>query len=162
MSIALETVAPGLAGRLEEMTPGQQRTCVVAGARMAAMRTALVDPRIEAATAAAEAGRYGESPQRQDLQELTEELDEAAWDIQERVHRGAAREEAYLTAFRKARASSAWWCALDESPLKAAIEGLYEAHHAINDPAALAALIDRVLRSGQPSSETNPQSTAPS
>jgi len=96
------------------------------------------------------AGRLGDSPVRKDVETLTGELDEAAWTVQDRVDRGLGRQDDYTAAFRKARAAAVWWNALDEDPLRAALEGLYEAHHAIDDADALADVVDNVLDAESP------------
>ena len=141
MSAALESVAPGLTRRLEQTTPTKQRACAIAAARAALMHTSLMDRRVEAVMT----GRFGDSPERRELQILNEELDNAAWTVQDRVQRGTAAEEEYFTAFRRARAASACWHAVDRQPLRAALESAYEAHYAIDDAEALRHVIDRVL-----------------
>jgi hypothetical protein len=68
------------------------------------MHASLVDGGVEAAMT----GPLGDSPERHALERLTDELDNAAWTVQERVHRGTASRDEYFAAFRRARASSAW------------------------------------------------------
>ena len=45
---------------------------------------------------------------------ITEELDETAWDVQDKVDEGLIPEQAYLDAFSKARAVAAVGCALKQ------------------------------------------------
>lgn len=74
---------------------------------------------------------------RRSVAQLTEELDERAWDIQELVDTGAATEEAYLEAFRQARAAAAVGYALSPDPQTAAFESVYEAQAAVIDLGAV-------------------------
>lgn len=62
---------------------------------------------------------------------LTQELDEAAWDIQDRVDAGELSDVDYVQAFTKARAAAAVGFALGES-LAAVFDSLYEAYYAID------------------------------
>ena len=62
-------------------------------------------------------------------------LDEAAWDLQERMDAGQAAHDEYLAAFRRARAVTSLWFALDSDPMVAAMEASYEARAAADDAA---------------------------
>jgi hypothetical protein len=68
---------------------------------------------------------------------ITEELDETAWDVQDKVDEGLIPEQAYLDAFSKARAVAAVGCALETDPLQAALESVYEAQAATCDLVAI-------------------------
>ena len=144
MSVALESALPGLSARLDRASSEQQRAAALAAARMATMRAGLADLRIEAANQAVGTDRFGNSPERDAIEALLEELDNAAWILQEAAGGGASN-PVYLLAFRKARAAGALWSAMDEDPLRAAIEAIYEAHHAIADADALRLLVDKEL-----------------
>ena len=80
------------------------------------------------------------------MQLLVDELDETAGATQARQHAGAATEDDYLRDFRKARAASAMWFALDPDPLTAAIQSAYEAYHAVADSAVFLDLVGEALR----------------
>ena len=68
---------------------------------------------------------------RSRLDALTQELEETAWDIQDRIGAGDASEDEYRRAFAKARAVAAIGFALDGS-LAASFDSLYEAYYAID------------------------------
>lgn len=145
MAEALDSVFPGLSEELGRTAAADQRSLALASARMALLRTGARDPRIDAAEEAASDGRFGESPERAALAQLIDALDNAAWAIQDAVHRGTATDEAYLRAFREARAVASLFCAIGERPIESAVDGIYEAHHAIGDAEALRDLLDRIL-----------------
>lgn len=145
MAEALDSVLPGLSSRLRRATAEDQRSAGLASARMALLRTGVRDPRINAADAATSEGRFGASPEREALVPLIDALDSAAWRVQDKVHQGDATEEAYVRAFREARAVAALVSAIGEGPFESAIDGIYEAYHAIGDTQALGALLDRLL-----------------
>ena len=84
--------------------------------------------------------------QRDALQLLVDELDETAWATRARQHAGIATDEEYLRDFRKARAASAMWFALDPDPLTAAIQSAYEAYHAVADSAVLLDVVGQAFR----------------
>ena len=142
MSVSLDSAFPGLVRQLEAANPEGQLAVALAAAQTAIRRTQLREYRVDAAVSAK---RIGESAEREDVRVLSDELDEVAWTIQARMHQGAAAEEEYTRAFRRARAASALFFALDENPLSAAIQALYEAHHAIGDAEALRQVVDRIL-----------------
>lgn len=116
---------------------GAKRAYARAAVRAALARHELDDPRLTAALAALDAGRFGETPERAAAGHLVEELDEMAWDEQDR---GA--EEEYGIAFMRARAANAVVAALDTDPESAAYEAVYEANAALEDVPALRAALD--------------------
>jgi len=128
----LEAVAPDLAAHLREAGDDALRRVAASVSEIAVKRVSLVDPRLERSLSALEGGSAG-AKELASMQALVDELDEAAWDLQRRVHSGGSPESAYLEAFRKARAASAVASALDPDPHKAAIEAVYEAQAALGD-----------------------------
>jgi hypothetical protein len=133
VSWRLNTIAPDIVEELEREEEPQLRLAAerVAGA---ALREADVrDETVERALRALGDGRYGDSEERSAIKALADRLDELAWDIQERVDSGEADQKDYLAAFRKARAATALWFALDGDPRTAAIEAAYEAQAATDD-----------------------------
>jgi hypothetical protein len=142
MTTPLEAEFPGLARELEGATADEQRSAALAAAQMAIMRTELRDHRLDSAVIA---NRFGDCAERAAVSALTDELDDIAWTIQARVHDGAAAEEDYSRPFRRARAASALFFALNENPLDAATQGLYEARHAIGAAEALRQMFDGIL-----------------
>lgn len=133
MTWRLNTIAPDLVEQLEREPEPRLRT-MAEGVVDAALRDAEIrSETVDSALAALRAGRYGESDERSATKALADELDEAAWDIQERVDAGEAEQEDYLSAFRRARAATALWFALDDDPRTAAMEAAYEARAATDD-----------------------------
>lgn len=123
----LATVAPDLDEDIATADPVTLRRVTQAVSEAALRATLLEDARAEAALRAVESASFGDSDERQHVKELEVELDSTAWDIQDRVELGDRSQEQYLEAFRRARAASTLWFALDEDPLHAAAESTYEA-----------------------------------
>jgi hypothetical protein len=83
------------------------RQAAVGAARLAVERTGIADPRLDAALTAMKNARYGSMGERAAVAELVGELDIIAWDLQDEAEsRRSASDEAYSTAFRRARAAS--------------------------------------------------------
>jgi hypothetical protein len=136
MTSRLMTVAVDLVHQIEGLPPAALRRVAAEAASLAVARTQLADPRLGPALGALGAGSVMPSA-RQAIEQLTEELDERAWDIQELVDAGAASEEAYVEAFRQARAAAAVGYALNPDPQTAAFESVYEAQAAVVDLGAV-------------------------
>jgi hypothetical protein len=100
-------------------------------------------PQVRTARIALNDGPCGESPARAGLAALVKELDEAAWRLQEQDPNADA---AYLAAFRRARAASALWFALDCDPMTAAKEATYEAQAALQDLGRVRELVTSLLQ----------------
>jgi hypothetical protein len=133
MTWRLNTVAPDLVERLEgEGDPELRR--LTANVVEAALREQEVrDESVERGLDGLRNGRYGDAEDRAAVKALADRLDELAWDLQDQVDAGEAEQEDYLAAFRKARAATALWFALDPDPRTAAIEAVYEAQAATDD-----------------------------
>jgi len=143
----LATLAGDLVELLRRQPEHRLRSLSLRMAEVAEAHVGLGDPRLEEAIAALRAGRIGNGVMRTRLQQLTDELDEVAWDLQDRVKSGSAANEEYMKAFARARAVSAAWFALDPDPVKAAVEATYEAQAAINDLALIRREISSVISS---------------
>lgn len=137
MTARLATVAPDLVEVLGRKSPAQLRAIAVQASVWIVDEVGLVDPRLDAAFAALREMRVGRSPERDALKLLVDELDERAWDVQDEVDAGRARQEEYLVAFSLARAASAAWFALDGDSLQSALEAVYEAQAATGDLAGV-------------------------
>ena len=127
----LATIAPDLVASLEHQQPRRLRLVAASGAGLAVERVCLSDPRLEAALGALREGRLGDTSERTGVQCLAREIDEMAWDAQERAEAGGGSREAYVIAFRKARAAAAVGFALEADALTAALEAVCEAHAAV-------------------------------
>jgi len=122
---------------MEELSVGVLRRVAAEAATLAVARTQLKDPRLEVALQALNSIGAETAPAHGIAEEVTSELDAQAWDLQDLVDAGAASQEEYEEAFRKARAAAAVGYALDADPLTSACEAVYEAQAAIVDLAAV-------------------------
>lgn len=141
----LSTVAADLAEQLEHRPSSQLRKVATTAALLAVDRTSLVDSRLDTALAAIRDGAPGNRDECSAASRVTEELDERAWDIQEKVDEGMLPQEVYLEAFRRARAAASVGFALEVNPLQAALEAVYEAQAAVADLEAVRTAIDPLL-----------------
>ena len=141
----LEIEAPDLAAKLRSSRRANLRAAATAIAKLAVEQLSVQDARIDAGLMAAAAQAWGDSPVRADLQQLTAELDEIAWDIQDHAETGATVEADYEDAFRRARAVAALYFALDIDPANAAAESVYEAIHALDDLDLVYTVVDAAL-----------------
>jgi hypothetical protein len=135
MNTRLTTTAPDLVEELERCSPDRLRRIAERVAQAAIERAEINDERTDGALAALRAGSFGDTDARASAKALTDELDEVAWDIRDRVEAGDAEQEEYLAAFRRARAAMSLWFALDADPIVAALELVYEARAALDDGA---------------------------
>lgn len=119
---------------LSQMDEPALRKLALDASSTAVLEAGIVDDRITSALAAVRNGQFGDSPTFRALQVLVDELDVAAWHIQDQVDAGAATYNAYEKAFQAARAANAVLCALDPDAKVAAAESLYEASHAVRRP----------------------------
>lgn len=142
----MNQLEPGLRRMLIEASDEARRRVALTVSRLAVSRAGISDPRLGAALEQLLRGKYGDSPERSALRALTEELDDAAWGIQDRVELGAADKADYAKAFMTARAVNAVWYALDPDPLAAAVEATYEAAAAIADALSLRTAVNGSLK----------------
>ena len=142
----LSTVAPDLVQLLEAQDAATLSSVARRTAAWSVESVGLSDPRLDLALAAQEASF--DAAQRAEVERLVEELDEAAWDVQERIDAGTADEAAYDVAFGLARAANAVWFAMGSDPREAALEAAYEAQAAQDSADGVRALITDALRPG--------------
>ena len=96
-------------------------------------RTRLTDSRLDAALTVLRNDQFGRTAEQSGVQQLADELDAAAWDLQEKAEVGTVPYQAYSVAFRRARAAASVGFALGLDALSAALEAVYEAHAATAD-----------------------------
>ncbi len=130
MTTRLDSDAPQLSERLQAASAEQQRAAAVRAALVALSSVEVPEDEVAAARSAVESGRT-DSAQQQRLKDLAQQLDEQAFRLQEE------QPDEYLVIFSRARAVSALAFALDPDPQRAALEGVYEASAAFDDPAPL-------------------------
>jgi hypothetical protein len=123
----LSTVAIDLVHEIERLPASALRRVAAEAATLAVARTELKDPRLDEALQSLNARGAKTDAARRVTEQVTNELDERARDLQDLIGTGAASQSAYETAFRKARAAAAVGYALDVDPLTSAFEAVYEA-----------------------------------
>lgn len=93
-------------------------------------------------------GRQPRASVRDKLQRYAEELDRAQWELEEQLDaygEGPAEEE-QAAAYERARAAQTVWAALDNDPVTAALDSLYELTGVIGDePDVLQRLVETVV-----------------
>lgn len=146
VSSRLSSVAADLAQQLATGQPARLRLAAAGAVHLAVERTELAAPQLDAALVALQEGKFGGSPERSAVLQLADELDEIAWDLQQRSEAGNASQEAYLAAFGRARAAAAIGFALDGDALTAALEAVYEAQAAVADLGAIRAAVGSAMR----------------
>src|SRR5215471_9210009 len=142
--IRLDTEAPELVHRLKGASRRELREISKRVVGAALRKTDLHELRIDAALKALQGSRFGESPELAALGQLESELDNLAWDEQQRMWQGAAEDDDYGRAFARARAVSALQYALGPDPLWAALQVVYEAI-AATDLDEILPIVDGVL-----------------
>lgn len=125
---------------LDEKT---QRRVVLEICRLVSEKTGANDLHLQNGLALLKKESYGDSPQRKAIENLTQELDETAWNIQGQIEAGIADKDEYYNAFHKARAANALWFALDQDLSKAVSETIYEANAAIDNIEILRSIIEK-------------------
>lgn len=145
MNSRLASVAPDIVDALTHQSTHTLHIVAKSAAAWIVDRTDLVDPRVDAGMAALGQGNFGPSTERSEIKALVEQLDEEAWDIQDRLDAGAGADPDYLAAFGLARAASAIWYALDVDAHQAAMESVYEAQAVSGELEALRTLVYAVL-----------------
>lgn len=135
----LGTIAPELVAMISAASPEQLAGAAAASVTAAFAEAPVADPRIDVARAALAAGRFGDTALRDQVMALVEELDEAAWDLQD------ADDAAYSPAFSKARAVNTLWYALAGPDRDSTMECVYEAFHVFDDTTELHAIVAAAL-----------------
>jgi len=103
----LTLIAPDLVDLFKRIDEEGRRHAGTVAAHLAVERAGLRNARIDHAESALASGLIGDLSERAAIQGLTEELDDVAWNIQERAESGAGTWEEYLQAFAQARAAAA-------------------------------------------------------
>lgn len=137
---SLSLVLPDLVDPLASADPVALQRAVSAGIQLALARTRLADARIDLALAALATGATN-GPAHEAVSALVDDLDEKAFDLQDRLEAGENVEGEHRLAFARARAAAAVAMAFDRDALHGAFESLYEAHFAVEDPGDLRATV---------------------
>ena len=128
----LVQISPELVDMLRQSTDETRHQIVERACLLAVQRAGVAAPKLTEALDVIRRRSFGIPDLRSQVDALTQELDEIAWDIQDRVEVGDAAEAEYRRAFVKARAAAAIGFALDGS-LAASFDSLYEAYYAIDN-----------------------------
>ena len=132
MATRLDTVAPDLSSEITKQSEARLRSVARAVARATAREHPIDDRRFHEAIETLELDRTEAAHVRRAVEDLVNELDAAAWDLQDQDE-GSAEHVEYAARFDLARtASTAFW-ALDPDPQVAASESLYEAFAVLGD-----------------------------
>ena len=151
MTVRLASVAPDLVDALSGVSEARLRTVARQVASWAAEEAGLTSDVAVSALAQLREWSSDRSVVSADLEREVRGLDEEAWQIQELAERdeseeGDERKNAdYVRVFSRARAASALWFALQESPRTAAVEAVYEAYAATGDLDRLRAIVEKAL-----------------
>ncbi|MFI7603244.1 hypothetical protein [Actinoplanes sp. NPDC049681] len=124
-------ISPELVDMLRQSDDDTRHQIVERACLLALQRADVADPKLTEALNAIGRRSFGNPDLRNQVDALTQQLDEIAWDTQDRVEAGDAVGDEYRRAFMKARAAAAIGFALDGS-LAASFDSLYEAYHAID------------------------------
>jgi hypothetical protein len=141
----LSTVALDLAQQLESQPAAALRDIAEGAATLAVARAGLADPRLDAALAAIRSGVPVDPAELSGIRRLADHLDEIAWDTQDQAEQGILPQRAYHEAFARARAAAAVSFALEAEALQAALESVYEAWFATDDPDAVRMAVRNAL-----------------
>jgi len=128
----LRQISPELVDKLRRSTDETRHQIVERACLLAVQRADVATPKLTEALELIRRRSFGVLDLRSQLDALAQELDEIAWDIQDRIQAGDATEAEYRRAFVKARAVAAIGFALDGS-LAASFDSLYEAYYAIDN-----------------------------
>lgn len=136
MAVGIGLEDPAIEAGLRSTTDVARREALLDGIQLAISDVGLVDTRIDRILATT--GRGSLQPEvRDEILAFAAELDEIAWQAQDSAETDPLASEAYSVAFRRARAVSALGYVFETDSLVAALEGLYEAYHAMKDPQRL-------------------------
>jgi hypothetical protein len=100
MPSRLSAIAPDLAAWLERQSRERLRAAAANAAHLAVERTRLTAPRLDAALTALRNGQCGRMAEQPGVQQLVDELDAAAWNLQDKAEAGTVPHQAYSAAFR--------------------------------------------------------------
>ncbi|MFI5492375.1 hypothetical protein [Actinoplanes sp. NPDC051859] len=137
----MTTVDEQLARDVARYDPARLRRLTAAIVRHGLDQAPVADPRLTAGLTQLDAGPWGDTAIRADLQGLVDELDEIAWDAQEAAEEGDGDEAEYDVTFARARAAHALFFALDADPVRAALESAYEVQAGLGDFPAVEAIL---------------------
>lgn len=127
----LDLIDANLRERVAAADTGARRDVARAVALAAIEHVGLEDQRIADALSA---GQTGEGSQQFALLSgFVDELDNAAFDAQDRLDDGTGSKDDYVRAFCKARAATALLSAFQEDTEEAVVDAIYEAYHAFDE-----------------------------
>lgn len=143
--VRLESVAPELTRAVQAADADVRRAVAVNAAELAVEMSGLANVVVGEVLEQVHGTGGVDAGGRTAIDAVVADLDEAQWDLQDLVDDGKADPAEHLAAFRRARAASAVAFASDPDPLVAALEGLYEASAAVEDPGPLFNAVSSLL-----------------
>jgi hypothetical protein len=141
----LETISNSLVNALRHASENRQRTACLAACEFAVAKTGVSSSAVEQALQLLRASQPIPAELKQDLDALTQRLDEEYFDLQEATEDGNASEEEWKRAFSQARAVSALAFAAGEDAFDAATEAIYEATATVDENEELLAIVLKAL-----------------
>jgi hypothetical protein len=149
MSTRLAAIAPELADQISQATHAQQKQIATHLALLAVDSVDLHDPVLDATVTALRENTPADVSAQDAVNRLTEQLDQIAWDLQERAEAGTASDDDYAIAFRRARAANTVAFALSDDAATAALETAYEAEAATEDIESVRAAVHGIINGAQ-------------
>lgn len=137
---------PDLAQKVRSMGAEDLRRLALSAAEYALARYPIEDVRVTNARGHLRGGKTGPSLARDELMAVVDEYDAIGFDLGDTLDaygQGAKRQE-YLDAYCRARAAHALWYALDDDPVTAALDALYEASATTEGWGELSALVEKL------------------
>jgi hypothetical protein len=130
----IESIAEDFSQRLERLSGDECRAIATAACELALSRNPVDDPVVISARLALQSGRSPTDAERTQLENLLNRLDVAYFELQATAEERQDGSSAWEAAFKRARAVASLFYALDDDPLTAAAEAVYEAAAALDDP----------------------------
>jgi hypothetical protein len=141
MRSRLDTVDPKLAADLTKLSSAAQRRVSIEVARLAVEHTELTDAVVKHALTLLERSAGPNADVEPALESVVDNLDQLAFDLNDRAEANQANDVDYEHAFGQARAAAAVAAAFDPDSLHAALEAVYEALAALLSPDAVRPVI---------------------
>ena len=141
----LETISNSLFTALRHAPENRQRAACLAACEFAVENTGIKSSTVDQALQLLRSSKPIPAELKQNLDTLTQQLDEEYFDLQEAAEDGNASEEEWKRVFSQARAVSALLFASGENVLDAATEAIYEATTTVDDTQELLAVVLKAL-----------------
>lgn len=119
-------------------------TLIIAVCKLTIERSGLENPLTEQALNQLQERKYNNQKLIENLTNLTEKLDEAQWDLLEKMKEGEQIEEEQTKIFKQARTANTLLIAISDDSLETTLETVYESIAATDDINTIKALMNNV------------------